>query len=187
LYSDELFLAHTDPSDCNSICLLLAALSVRINSETLFQFSRTEETMVERKMIVAIDITDATRAAMAMGYTPYSEFRVGAAVRDEQERIHSGCNVENAAYPEGICAEACALAAMMPAGARRRVEVAIVACGDALATPCGGCRQKLREFSSDDAQVFVFNKTGKKLRSFLLGDPLPHSLGSANMRGNNIA
>ena len=89
----------------------------------------------------------AARAVRARAYAPYSNHAVGAAVLDEHGRIHAGCNVENAAYPEGTCAEAGAIAAMVAAGSRHIAAMAIAGPGPALCTPCGGCRQKIREFA----------------------------------------
>ncbi len=97
----------------------------------------------------------AARAARASAYAPYSRLAVGAAVLDEQGRIHAGCNVENAAYPQGWCAETSALAAMVLAGGRRVLAVAVCAVAEQPVTPCGGCRQKLREFAADDCPVWV--------------------------------
>ena len=86
----------------------------------------------------------AALAARARAYAPYSRFLVGAALRTDAGDVFSGCNVENAAYPEGTCAEAGAIAAMALAGGRRVAELVVAGAG--LCTPCGGCRQKLREF-----------------------------------------
>lgn len=97
----------------------------------------------------------AARAAREHAYAPYSRFLVGAAVLDEQGRVHAGCNVENAAYPQGVCAEAGALSAMVLAGGRRVRAVAVVGAGAQWVTPCGGCRQKLREFAAPDAAVLI--------------------------------
>ena len=85
-------------------------------------------------------LVQAARQAQTQAYAPYSRFQVGAAVLDEQGRIHAGCNVENAAYPEGTCAEAAALAAMVLAGGRQARAVAVVGTGGQWITPCGGCR-----------------------------------------------
>src|SRR5438552_9814830 len=83
--------------------------------------------------LIAAAVEARTRA-----YAPYSRFLVGAAIKDEVGRIHSGCNVENAAYPQGTCAEAGAIAAMVLAGGHKILEVAVVGAGDGLVTPCGG-------------------------------------------------
>jgi cytidine deaminase len=127
-------------------------------------------------------LLDAARAARSRAYAPYSQFQVGAAVLDEQGRIHAGCNVENAAYPQGVCAEAAALAAMVLAGGRRARVVLVVSGGPQLVTPCGGCRQKLREFAVDDTPVLAADAHGVKAR-FTLGQLLPHSFGPAHLAG----
>ncbi len=121
----------------------------------------------------------AARAAREQAYAPYSRFRVGAALLDEQGRIHAGCNVENAAYPQGLCAEAGALSALVLAGGRQLQAVLVM--GDtspdgAPCTPCGGCRQKLREFGSDRLPVLVADPSGLRAR-FTLGELLPASFG----------
>ena len=94
----------------------------------------------ERLIKAAID-------AMPSAYAPYSGFHVGAALLDENGNIHQGVNVENAAYPQGNCAEASAIAAMIIEGGRRIKAVAVAGRGDLLCTPCGGCRQRIREFA----------------------------------------
>ena len=123
----------------------------------------------------------AARAARAKAYAPYSRFLVGAAVKDENGRIHAGCNVENAAYPQGTCAEAGAIAAMVLAGGRWIGEVAVVGAGDGLVTPCGGCRQKLREFAHPDVAIHVCGEDGAVRRSFTLEELLPFSFGPENL------
>jgi len=126
------------------------------------------------------DLLLAARHAHAQAYAPYSGYRVGAAVLDEQSRIHAGCNVENAAYPEGLCAEAAALAAMVLAGGRRAQAVLVVGSGGEddrqWITPCGGCRQKLREFGGPELLVISANEhtTGP---SHTLAALLPASFG----------
>lgn len=118
----------------------------------------------------------AARRAQARAYAPYSHFAVGAAVLDDQDRIHAGCNVENAAYPEGLCAEAGAFSAMVLAGGRRVRALAVVGDGAALVTPCGGCRQKLREFGAPDTPVLVGDRVQLRAR-FTLAQLLPDSFG----------
>ena len=109
--------------------------------------------------------------ARELAYVPYSNFAVGAAVVDESGRIHTGCNIENAAYPEGLCAEASAISHLVMAGGREIREVLVVA--DAVrCTPCGGCRQKLFEFGSTDVQVHIANLNGV-LESHTIGSLLP--------------
>ncbi len=118
----------------------------------------------------------AARAARGHAYAPYSKFAVGAAVLDEQGRIHAGCNVENAAYPQGVCAEAGAISAMVLAGGRQIQAVAVFAQAAQPVTPCGGCRQKLREFAADGTPVFIVDASGLRAL-FTLGDLLPASFG----------
>lgn len=118
----------------------------------------------------------AARAAQRAAYAPYSRFPVGAAVLDDQDRIHAGCNVENAAYPEGVCAEASALSAMVLAGSTHLRAMLVVGTGSAWITPCGGCRQKLREFGAPDLPVLSANATGMG-PCYTLAELLPQSFG----------
>ena len=118
--------------------------------------------------------------ALSRAYAPYSVFAVGAVVRGESGRLYSGASVENAAYPQGWCAEASALAAMVMAGETRLMEVAVMADGDLDCTPCGGCRQKLNEFALPGTQVLCYSP--HELRAtFLLGALLPHSFGPEHL------
>lgn len=105
-------------------------------------------------------------------YAPYSGFKVGAALRAGDGRVFEGCNVENVAYPEGTCAEAGAIAAMVAAGARVITEVVVVADSETPVTPCGGCRQKLAEFASPDVAVRLAGIDGS-LVSMTVGELLP--------------
>ena len=93
-------------------------------------------------------------------YAPYSKFHVGAAIRTPSGAIYVGCNVENAAYPEGTCAEAGAIAAMCAAGEYEILEVAVIAGGNRPVPPCGGCRQKLSEFANGDVPVTMVAAEG---------------------------
>ncbi len=127
------------------------------------------------------DMIEAARRAMERAYAPYSDFPVGAVVRGESGTLYAGCNVENSAYPQGWCAEASAIAAMVAAGERRIVEVAVMGRGEALVTPCGGCRQKLREFADDEVPVHVCGPEGLR-RSVTLGELLPLAFGPENLR-----
>ena len=124
---------------------------------------------------------EAARAARGYAYAPYSKFTVGAALMDEQGRIHAGCNVENAAYPQGLCAEAVALGHLVLAGGQRIAAVAVVGEGTELVTPCGGCRQKLREFASDEVPVLIGDMQNQRAR-FTLGELLPASFGPGHLR-----
>jgi cytidine deaminase len=125
-------------------------------------------------------LLDAARAARERAYAPYSKFLVGAAVLDDQGRVHAGCNVENAAYPQGVCAEAGALSAMVLAGSMRVRALVVVGDGPAWVTPCGGCRQKLREFAPPDTPVIVANGASVQAR-FTLEQLLPQSFGPEHL------
>ena len=127
------------------------------------------------------DLLEAARAARGYAYAPYSKFAVGAALLDDQGRIHAGCNVENAAYPQGLCAEAVAIGHLVLAGGRRIMAAAVVGEGPRLVTPCGGCRQKLRELAGDDMPVLVGDMTSLRGR-FTLGELLPASFGPEQLR-----
>ena len=121
----------------------------------------------------------AARDAMAQAYAPYSHFSVGAAILGESGRIHAGANVENAAYPQGQCAEASAIGVLVAAGGSRITELA-VAGNTELITPCGGCRQRLREFASADVKVHLCGPEGVR-RTVTFGDLLPMSFGPEDL------
>lgn len=125
-------------------------------------------------------LLDAARTAMARAHAPYSKFHVGAAVLDMQGHIHAGCNVENAAYPQGVCAEAGALSAMVLAGGTQLRAVLVMGNGDGLVTPCGGCRQKIREFAAPDTPILIANPHQVRA-SFTLDELLPHSFGPEHL------
>lgn len=122
------------------------------------------------------------RKAMARAHAPYSRFRVGAALRGANGKLYGGCNVENAAYPEGWCAETSAIAAMVADGETRIVEALVLGAGKELVAPCGGCRQRLREFASESLPIHLCGPAGHR-KTVLLGDLLPLSFGPANLRG----
>ncbi len=116
-------------------------------------------------------------------YAPYSRFHVGAAIRTEDGRIFSGCNIENAAYPQGQCAEASAIGTMVANGAARIAEVVVVGGEDGdgmLCSPCGGCRQRLREFAGADTPIHICGPEGLRLTA-TLEDLLPLSFGPDNL------
>jgi cytidine deaminase len=116
------------------------------------------------------------KAAQANAYAPYSRFKVGAAVRSVSGAVSGGCNVENAAYPQGSCAEAGAISAMALAGGRRIAEILVIGDGEALCTPCGGCRQRIREFAAPATPIHIAGSEGVR-RTFTLGELLPESFG----------
>ena len=107
-------------------------------------------------------------------HAPYSGFKVGAALRASSGKTFVGCNVENAAYPEGTCAEAGAIAAMVAAGESEIEEICIVAGTTSPVSPCGGCRQKISEFSKPDTVVLLANPNGETVRK-TAGELLPDS------------
>ncbi|MTI10549.1 MULTISPECIES: cytidine deaminase [Curvivirga] len=127
------------------------------------------------------DLQKAAAEAMEKAYAPYSNFQVGSAILAENGKIYSGCNVENAAYPQGNCAEASAIAAMVMDGQTAIREIAVIGKGDALVTPCGGCRQRIREFGKPDTPVHVYGEEGLR-KSYTLDELLPDSFGPENLK-----
>ena len=127
------------------------------------------------------DLIEAAKKARAKAHAPYSKFYVGAAMRDEQGRIHGGANMENAAYPQGWCAECSAISHLIMAGGKHIAEVAVLGNGDALCTPCGGCRQKIREFAKGDVKIHCCTEEGALIRTFTLDELLPASFGPENL------
>jgi len=123
-----------------------------------------------------MSLMDAAREVRERAYAPYSKFKVGAALRSEDGQVFAGCNVENVAYPEGTCAEAGAIAAMVAAGERTIVEVVVVTDGATPGTPCGGCRQRIREFAGPATWVHSVSSTGVVV-STTVAELLPHSFG----------
>jgi cytidine deaminase len=122
------------------------------------------------------ELLTAALAVRARAHAPYSNYAVGAALRDEQGRIHTGCNVENAAYPQGLCAEAGAIAALVAAGGRRITAVAVAGGRLRPSMPCGGCRQKLREFAADAVAVECVSESGEIVSATMV-ELLPLSFG----------
>lgn len=113
-------------------------------------------------------------------YAPYSSFKVGAAIRTPSGKVFTGVNVENAAYPEGTCAEAGAIAAMVAAGETEIAEVAVVGDAPAPVTPCGGCRQKIAEFAPKGVMVVMGTMSGQVL-TMPIEELLPHAFAKAQM------
>ncbi len=113
-------------------------------------------------------------------YAPYSNFKVGAAIVSEGGTIYAGCNVENIAYPEGTCAEAGAIAAMVAAGETKLTEVFVVADSKQPVSPCGGCRQKLAEFGGADTKVTLANLDGARV-SMTMAELLPGAFGKDHL------
>jgi len=127
-----------------------------------------------------MDLLDAARQVRENAHAPYSGFKVGAALRADSGRIFVGCNVENAAYPEGTCAEAGAIAAMVAGGETGLSEIVVVAAGEVPVSPCGGCRQKLSEFGTGDLRIIMATLGGTR-RDTTLAALLPGAFGAADM------
>ena len=127
-----------------------------------------EMTVDEQQLIVA------AKEVRANAHAPYSGYLVGAALIDETGNIHTGCNVENAAVPEGTCAEANAIGSMVTAGGKRIVAIAAVGGTDTIeaCTPCGGCRQSIREFADENTRVILVGD-GNTLDSYTIDELLP--------------
>ena len=117
----------------------------------------------------AMALAKAARDVRENAYAPYSNFKVGAAVRGASGAVYAGCNVENAAYPQGTCAEAGAIAAMVAAGETRLTEVYVIADCPVPVPPCGGCRQKLAEFGDADVPVTLATTAGEETRTTIAG------------------
>ena len=132
------------------------------------------------------DLIKAAIDARKRAYAPYSKFDVGAAIRDETGRIHRGQNIENAAYPNGICAETAAIAAMIDAGGRSITAIAVAGGdGTVMCTPCGGCRQRIREFATPDTPILIADDKGLMAR-FTLAALLPESFGPENLDPSGV-
>ena len=129
-----------------------------------------------------MDLRTAACDVQTRAYAPYSNFRVGAALRTDKGNIFQGVNVENVAYPEGTCAEAGAIAAMIAGGDTKIAEVYVVADSPTPVPPCGGCRQKLAEFAGGDVRVTMASKNGDEL-VMTVAELLPGAFDSSHMSG----
>jgi cytidine deaminase len=127
-----------------------------------------------------MELKEAARAVRENAYAPYSNFKVGAALLADDGRVYVGCNVENVAYPEGTCAEAGAIAAMIASGAHRIVEAYVIADSPDPVPPCGGCRQKLSEFAARDVAVTLATTDGSEFKTSV-GDLLPGAFDAGHM------
>lgn len=123
---------------------------------------------------------ELAREAMRKAHAPYSRFQVGAVMKGANGRLYAGCNVENAAYPEGCCAETAAIAAMVMDGEAKITEVLVMGAGAALVTPCGGCRQRIREFAADSVPIHICSPDELR-QTVTLGELLPLSFGPENL------
>lgn len=122
----------------------------------------------------------AALAVQQKAYAPYSRFKVGAAILADDGKVYPGCNVENAAYPVGACAEAGAISAMVAGGARAIRAIVVIGDGAELVTPCGACRQRIREFAAPETPIAIAGPEGIRAR-FSLAELLPASFGPANL------
>lgn len=112
-----------------------------------------------------MDLLKAATEVRERAWAPYSKFKVGAAIRSTSGRVYVGCNVENAAYPEGTCAEAGAIAAMVAGGDTRIAEVCVIADSPEPVSCCGGCRQKIAEFAAPEVVVTMATTSGEMRRA----------------------
>ena len=122
------------------------------------------------------EMIEMARQARERAYAPYSDFAVGACLRTASGRLYAGCNVENAAYPQGQCAEATAIGSMVTGGEREIAEILVLGGGNQLCTPCGGCRQRLAEFAGPDTPVHICGPEGLR-KTLTLDELLPHAFG----------
>jgi cytidine deaminase len=122
------------------------------------------------------DLIDRAIAVRDRAYCRYSGYAVGAALLDERGHVHVGCNVENAAFPQGSCAETGAIAAMVAEGGERIVAIAVAGGSDRVTacTPCGGCRQRINEFADGNTRVIVIDDDDE-WHSYSIDELLPHS------------
>lgn len=128
------------------------------------------------------NLRQMAEAVRARAYAPYSGFQVGAAITASSGAVYVGCNVENAAYPEGTCAEAGAIAAMIAGGDTQLSEVYVIAGSAQPVPPCGGCRQKLAEFGAGDVPVTMATVNGAESCT-TIADLLPGAFDAAHMEG----
>ena len=117
---------------------------------------------------------------MARSYSPYSHYATGAVLRGANGKLYGGCNVENAAYPQGSCAEASAISVMVADGEKQIAEILVMGAGDEVITPCGACCQRLREFAGKEALVYLCDATGVR-RTVTLGELLPFSFSPSHL------
>ena len=127
------------------------------------------------------EMLELAKTYQSRAYAPYSKFLVGAVVKGANGKLYGGCNVENAAYPVGNCAEASAIAAMVGDGETRIVEALVIGPEGQICTPCGACRQRLREFAGPDLPIHLADPTGIK-KTVTLGELLPLSFGPENLK-----
>jgi|TARA_B100000767_G_scaffold47570_1_gene42313 cytidine deaminase len=123
---------------------------------------------------------EATREAMSKAYVPYSNYPVGVLIVTDNGNTYTGCNVENASYPLGNCAEASAIASMVMGGEKKIKHIYVMTKNDEGGIPCGGCRQRIREFSDSNTEVFMCSKDGVQGR-VNISELLPNSFGPEHL------
>ena len=123
---------------------------------------------------------EATKDAMSRAYVPYSNYPVGALIITDKGNLDSGCNVENASYPLGNCAEASAIASMVMGGEKKINKIYVMTKNDEGGIPCGGCRQRIREFSDSKTQIIMCSPDGIQNR-MNLSELLPQSFGPEHL------
>jgi cytidine deaminase len=125
-------------------------------------------------------LLEKATAVRLNAYAPYSQFQVGACLETSNGKYFAACNVENASYSLGICAESNAISAMIATGENKIKQIVIVVKGPGISAPCGACRQRLNEFASADLLVHLFNLEGAN-ETYTLGNLLPHSFGPSDL------
>ncbi len=159
------------------ICLEMLGLNANIGLSHNIS-AKHQEVIVRTKTIETM--LETAKTARNNAYAPYSNFKVGAAILADNGEIYSGCNVENAAYPLGQCAEASAISAMIAGGGKKIDKILIVKQASGKIAPCGGCRQKISEFATDNTEILVQNKNGK-ITSYNLQELLPIAFGKKDL------
>lgn len=142
-------------------------------------FTASQRYTVQQNSHLSQDITEMfklAKAAQQKAYAPYSHFNVGACIRADNGKYYQGCNIENASYPLTLCAEATAMALMIADGAKKILEVAVIGSSDKPCSPCGACRQRLREFADQQLVVHMFDQHGN-CKSMSFTELLPESFG----------
>ncbi|MBR1778663.1 MAG: cytidine deaminase [Alphaproteobacteria bacterium] len=132
-------------------------------------------------MNILEEMLQMARDAMDRAYAPYSNFFVGAVIKAESGRLYAGCNVENASYPAGSCAEQGAISAMILGGDTKIQEMVVMGNGEHLVSPCGSCRQRIREFANSDTVIHICDRNGVR-KSMTLEELLPISFGPENLK-----
>jgi cytidine deaminase len=154
-------------------CLECAALALWALADHTYE-------PIGQKCEAVMNLLQAATEVRLRAYAPYSRFKVGAAILSVEGRVHQGCNVENVAYPEGTCAEAGAIAAMIAAGDSRIAEIFVIADSPEPVPCCGGCRQKIAEFAAQDVKVTLCTTEGKQ-RVLTVAELLPGVFTASHM------